>query len=140
LNLTFLMKTLLKFLKYRVHFLLTIYIDSDRGTPQEIVNTTAVDELRANGIKAYVTRKREPENYIHLSVLNLGAGNALTYTETCDAKHLISVAKSKKKEDVLDSFWPSMTAVLIREVEKYEDNGAVRYEFTEIFNDFITIC
>lgn len=117
-----------------------ILLDSDKGTSEEAINTTAVQELRADGIKAYVTRKREPENYIHLSVLNLGAGHPLTYTETCDAKHLISVAKSRKKENVLDSFWPSMTAVLIREVEAYQDNGTERYEFTEIFNDFITIC
>ncbi|HET6558034.1 MAG TPA: AAA family ATPase [Prolixibacteraceae bacterium] len=117
-----------------------ILLDSDRGTPEEIINTAAIQQLRADGIKAYVTRKREPENYIHVSVLNLPAGHGLSYTDIDDAKHLISVVKSKKKDNVLDSYWPLMTAELIREVETYDDNGIEKYELTEIFRDFISIC
>lgn len=42
-----------------------ILLDSDKGTPEETKNAEAVQQLRKDGIKAYVTRKREPENYIH---------------------------------------------------------------------------
>jgi putative ATP-dependent endonuclease of OLD family len=117
-----------------------ILLDSDKGTPEEVINTTAITDLRAQGIKAYVTRKREPENYLHLSTLRLPVGSTFSFTETDDAKHLISVQKSKKKDHVLDTYWPSMTALLIREVETYDDKGTERYEFTEMFNDYISIC
>lgn len=117
-----------------------IMLDSDLGTAENVINTTAVVELQGQGIKAYVTRKREPENYIHLSVLGLAAGHPLIYSETDDAKHLISVATLKKKDSVLDFYWPQMTAALIREVETYNDNGTERYEFTEMFTDYISIC
>lgn len=116
-----------------------ILLDSDLGTREEVINTTAVAELQALGVKAYVTRKREPENYIHLSVLGLAAGNPLVYSETDDAKLLISNATITKKDYVLDRFWPNMTAALIREVETYND-GTERYEFTEMFTDFISVC
>ncbi len=116
-----------------------ILLDSDIGTPEQAINTAAVSELQAIGIKAYVTRKREPENYIHLSVLGLATGNPLVYSETDDAKLLISNATITKKDAVLDRFWPNMTAALIREVETYY-NGTERYEFTEMFSDFISVC
>ena len=116
-----------------------ILLDSDRGTPEEAINTTAVAELQALGIKAYVTRKREPENYIHLSILGLAAGHPLVYSEIDDAKLLISNATITKKDSVLDRYWPNMTAALIREVETYND-GTEKYEFTDMFTDFISIC
>lgn len=116
-----------------------ILLDSDLGTSEEVINTRAVAELQALGIKAYVTRKREPENYIHLSVLGLADDNPLVYSETDDAKLLISNATITKKDFVLDKFWPFMTAALIREVETYND-GTERYEFTEMFTDFISVC
>jgi len=116
-----------------------ILLDSDLGTSEEVINTSAVAELQALGIKAYVTRKREPENYIHLSVLGLADENPLVYSETDDAKLLISNATITKKDFVLDKFWPLMTAALIREVETYND-GTERYEFTEMFTDFISVC
>ena len=46
-----------------------VLLDSDRGTPEEPKNRQKVAHLRASGIKAYLTRKREPENYIHVDCL-----------------------------------------------------------------------
>jgi len=115
-----------------------ILLDSDRGTSEEIINSTAIQQLRQSGIKAYVTRKREPENYIHCDCLNLQPGS-VTYSDTDDAKHIISVAKSMKKENVLGLIWPNMTAEKIRQVEQYNDNGAMRYEFSEMFTDFLSL-
>lgn len=116
-----------------------VLLDSDRGTNEEQKNIDTIEELVQNGIKAYVTRKREPENYIHIDCLQLPAGSTFTLTDTCDAKVLIANEKSTKKELILERFWTRMTAEQIREVEQYDDNGTTRYEFSEMFQDFINV-
>lgn len=116
-----------------------VLLDSDKGTNEEQKNIATITDLVQSGIKAYVTRKREPENYIHLDCLQLPAGSAFTITDTCDAKVLIANEKSTKKELILERFWTRMTAEQIREVEQYDDNGTTRYEFSEMFQDFINV-
>ncbi len=119
--------------------LISILLDSDKGTPEEIINTTAVATLRTEGIKAYVTRKREPENHIHPDCLQLRT-RTLTYSDTDDAKKMISTETSIKKENVLDTMWVRMTAEQIREVEQFIDsNGSIHFELTEMINDFLTL-
>lgn len=115
-----------------------ILLDSDKGTAEENLNQTAVEQLRQSGIKAYVTRKREPENYIHFDCLHLPVG-AITYNDTSDAKQIISQATSTKKENVLEAFWSRMTVDQIREVETYTENGTVHYELTEMLNDYLSL-
>lgn len=116
-----------------------VLLDSDKGTNEEQKNIDTIADLVQSGIKAYVTRKREPENYIHLDCLQLPAGSTFTLTDTCDAKVLIANEKSIKKELILERFWTRMTAEQIREVEQYDDNGTTRYEFSEMFQDFINV-
>jgi predicted ATP-dependent endonuclease of OLD family len=116
-----------------------VLLDSDKGTNEEKKNADAIKELVQIGIKAYVTRKREPENYIHLDCLALSAGSTFRLTDTCDAKVLISNEKSTKKEQLLERFWTRMTAEQIRQVEQYEDNGITKYEFSEMFQDFLSV-
>ncbi len=116
-----------------------VLLDSDKGTNEEQKNIDQIQGLRQAGIKAYVTRKREPENYIHLDCLNLPAGSTFNFTETCDAKVLIANEKSTKKTLILETYWTRMTPDQIREVETYDDNGNDRYEFTEIFTDFLSL-
>jgi len=116
-----------------------VLLDSDKGTNEEQKNIDQIQDLRQAGIKAYVTRKREPENYVHLDCLNLPAGSTFNFTETCDAKVLIANEKSTKKTLILETFWTRMTADQIRIVETYDDNGNDRYEFTEIFTDFLSL-
>lgn len=116
-----------------------VLLDSDKGTNEEQKNIDTIADLVQSGIKAYVTRKREPENYIHLDCLQLPAGSTFTLTDTCDAKVLIANEKSTKKELILEKFWTRMTAEQIREVEQYVDNGTTRYEFSEMFQDFINV-
>jgi putative ATP-dependent endonuclease of OLD family len=116
-----------------------VLLDSDKGTNEEKKNADAIKELVQIGIKAYVTRKREPENYIHLDCLALSAGSTFSLTDTCDAKVLISNEKSTRKEQLLERFWTRMTAEQIRQVEQYEDNGITKYEFSEMFQDFLSI-
>lgn len=114
-------------------------LDSDLGTNEEQQNRENIQKLQNNGIKAYLTRKREPENYVHLDVLNLPAGSPLSFTDTCDAKVLIAAEKTSRKQNVLENYWTLMTTEQIREVEKYRDNDTDRYEFTEMFIDFLSI-
>lgn len=116
-----------------------VLLDSDKGTNEEQKNIDQIQDLRQAGIKAYVTRKREPENYVHLDCLNLPAGSTFSFTETCDAKVLIANEKSTKKTLILETYWTRMTADQIRIVETYDDNGNDRYEFTEIFTDFLSL-
>ncbi len=116
-----------------------VLLDSDKGTNEERKNIDTVQDLNANGIKAYLTLKREPENYVHLDVLGLPANSTFSFTDTCDAKVLIAAEKTSRKQNVLENYWTLMSTEQIREVEKYDDNGTDRYEFTEIFTDFLTI-
>lgn len=116
-----------------------VMLDSDKGTNEEQKRTESIQELQQAGIKAYVTRKRELENYIHLYCLNLPAGSAFSITDTCDAKTLIANEKSTKSNLIIETYWTRMTAQQIREVEEYNDNGTARYEFTEMFTDFLSI-
>lgn len=116
-----------------------ILLDSDRGTNEEHINRDTVESLRTQGIKAYTTRKREPENYIHPTCVGLVGDDYLEYSDIDDAKKIISQAKSVKKEKVLDYFWPHMSFEQIREVETYYEDQTERHEFTEMFQDFLSI-
>lgn len=112
-----------------------ILLDSDKGTAEEVINAGKVEELKNNGIKAYTTRKREPENYIHYNCIR----EEVEYNETDDAKVIINKATNISKTEVLIRLWPKMTTELIREVESYEEDGVVHFEFTEMFDDFLKI-
>lgn len=116
-----------------------VILDSDKGTNEEQANVNTIQELKDKGVKAYLTLKREPENYIHLDVLNLPAGSTFTFTDTCDAKVLIAAQKISRKQNVLEDYWTLMTVDQIREVEKHNDNGVEKYEFTEMFTDLLSI-
>jgi len=116
-----------------------ILLDSDKGTLEETDNITKIQSYRHDGIKAYVTRKREPENYVHLECLDLEEGDGFSFTDIDDAKVLISRKKGSRKTNVLEDYWTKMTSEQIREVEKYTDNGLEKFEFTEMFKDFLEL-
>ena len=119
-----------------------LLLDSDLGTPEHVHSLAQVQALRQNGKKAYVTRKREPENYILLEVLtpHIAGGAAVVLTDTCDAKREISIATSKSMGEVLEFFWTQMNTEQIRRAEKYTDAGVDHYEFTDILNDFLALA
>lgn len=116
-----------------------ILLDSDKGTPEESDNIAKIQSYKDDGIKAYVTRKREPENYIHIDCLELAEGHGFSFTDSDDAKVLIGRKKGTRKTNILEDYWTKMTAEQIREVEKYTDGGLEKYEFTEMFNDFLEL-
>ncbi len=120
-----------------------ILLDSDVGTPEETKNQEAIAKYVPTGTAAFVTRRREPENYILPEVVvphvhkscSLGA-----YTDKCDAKKIIGAATMKRGEDLIDTFWTKMTVEQIRTVEKYVDeNGVDRYEITEMLTTVLGI-
>lgn len=119
-----------------------LLLDSDLGTPEAGQNRAQVQRVSAAGKKAYVTRKREPENYILPEVVapHYTGGATATWTDSSDAKKDIGAATSKSHSEVLEFFWTKMNAEQIRRAEKYTDRGTDRYEFTEILTDFLTLA
>lgn len=119
-----------------------LLLDSDLGTSEAGQNLNQVEQVRATGRKAYVTRKREPENYILPEVVRphfTGGANA-AWTDASDAKKDIGAATSKRPTEVLEFFWTRMNTEQIRRAEKYTDGGLDRYEFTEILTDLLTLA
>lgn len=116
-----------------------VLLDSDLGTPEEAENRRKLAALRDDGVKAYLTRKREPENYIHPDCLNLPANSTFSVSDTDDAKAKICIEKGTRKTAVLEEYWILMTCEQIREVERYTDGIVERFEFTEMFEDFLSL-
>ncbi|MCP4481359.1 MAG: AAA family ATPase [bacterium] len=116
-----------------------VLLDSDKGTAEEEKNKFKIAELRQKNIKAYLTRKREPENYIDNNCLNLPKETSISYSDTCDAKIIIANKTRTRKQKVLENFWTKMTCEQIRNSEKYFKNGEEKYEFTEMFQDFLSL-
>lgn len=117
-------------------------LDSDLGTPEERRNRDSVAELHNLGKKAYITRKREPENYILPEVVTpfVKVGGVVAYSDDDDAKKIIGAATFKSQTDVLEKFWLLMTVEQIRRAETYvDDKGVERFELTEFLNDLLTM-
>ncbi|PTJ49527.1 lantibiotic ABC transporter, partial [Staphylococcus simulans] len=113
-----------------------VLLDSDLSTPEAVKNDEMVKELKKSGIKAYLTKKREPENYLHANCFE----TKVEFNDTDDAKLIINRETRTSKSKVLEKYWPKMTFDQIKEMEKYiSDDGEVRYEFTEMINDFLTL-
>ncbi|MEQ6918478.1 AAA family ATPase [Halomonas aquatica] len=110
-----------------------ILMDSDLGDPiQNPRNVAKIYELREQGKMALLTRKREPENYLDPALFQASHNMTIEYTDTCDAKKKIATALTVRKDDVLERFWPKMTAEQIKERSKYNDDGIERCEILEI--------
>lgn len=112
-----------------------IFLDSDLGTKEHGKNQAAIRTYVPHGVPAFLSRKREPENYILPEVVQPHVKvptSQLTYTETCDAKQIIGDATQVRQSDIIDRFWVLMTPEQIRSVEEYTDiDGEKRYELTE---------
>ena len=134
-------------LKYWVHKKLVeqfnlpwgILLDSDNGAEHPTKNQDVVQRLKAQGIKAFTTRKREIENYIDTECIGDYRGPQISATD--DAKKLIEANSSIKGKKVIETKWCWMSCQQIREAEKYQDNdGNIRYEFTEMIQEFLDMC
>nr|WP_238937988.1 TOPRIM nucleotidyl transferase/hydrolase domain-containing protein [Anaerobacillus isosaccharinicus] len=113
-----------------------VLLDSDLPTPEAQKNKDTVSNLRKQGIKAYLTRKREPENYLHLGCFDF----SFTINDYDDAKVIINQQTGVAKVKVLEYFWPKMSFEQIREMEGFrDDDGETKYEFTEMILDFLSL-
>ena len=117
-----------------------VLLDSDLGTPEEVHNRAVLTELHADGVKAYLTKKREPENYICVDCLGLPEGSSFSISDADDAKVKIATEKGTRRSTVLEDYWTLMSCEQIRESEKYLDGQVERFEFTEMFIDFLSLA
>jgi len=118
-----------------------VLLDSDIHSldTTQTKNIEKVTSLKKDGIKAYATRKRELENYIHCDCLNLPEEERISYSDTDDAKYIIHRATGISVKKVLETYWINMSTEQIREVEKYEEESITKYEFTEMLSDFLSL-
>ncbi|MDE8065598.1 ATP-dependent endonuclease [Erysipelothrix rhusiopathiae] len=116
-----------------------ILLDSDKGTNDEERNLKQVEDLKNKGIKAYVTRKREPENYIDISCIRESTFDK-PFSETENVKKKINQEINMSENDILEKLWPKMTVEKIRKVENYiDEQGNEKFEFTDMILDFYTM-
>ncbi len=111
-----------------------VFLDSDiGGSPEQVKSIQKRKaEVEAQGRAFYSTRKREIENYLCTDMIKDETGAEVTFTDTCDAKKIIGNAVGMKPDDVIDRFWPSMTAIKIIEQSTYNDNGVDKQELVEL--------
>ena len=118
-----------------------VFLDSDiGGDPAQVKSIQKRKaEVEAQGRAFYSTRKREIENYLCPDLIRVEANAVVTYTDTCDAKKIIGNAVGMKPDDVIDRFWPSMSAEMIISSSKFEEDGAERVELVELSEKIIAL-
>nr|WP_244245996.1 hypothetical protein [Pseudomonas aeruginosa] len=66
-------------------------------------------------------------------------GTRVTFTDTCDAKTIIGKAVGIKADDVIDRFWPRMTAEQILHRSTYRENDEDRAELKELLENLLKL-
>ncbi|MEZ1619172.1 AAA family ATPase, partial [Pseudomonas aeruginosa] len=119
-----------------------VFLDSDIGGSQEQVASIAKrkQEVEARGRPFYSTRKREIENYLCPDMIDAQTGVRVTFTDTCDAKKIIGQAVRVKADDVIDRFWPLMTAEQILQSSMYQEGGEQRSELKELIENLLALA
>ncbi|WP_211267701.1 ATP-dependent nuclease [Comamonas thiooxydans] len=118
-----------------------VFLDSDvGGDPSQMKSIQKrQDEVEAQGRPFYATRKREIENYLCPDLILAEAGVAVEFTDTCDAKKIIGTAVNMKADDVIDRFWPRMTADQIIRCSTYVENSVERAELKDLVTGLLTL-
>ena len=111
-----------------------VFLDSDiGGDPGQVKSIKKrQQEVEARGRAFYATRKREIENYLCPDLIYSETGKHVEFTDTCDAKKIIGNAIGMKPDDVIDKFWPRMTAEQIIQRSLYLDDGTEKSELKEL--------
>lgn len=118
-----------------------VFMDSDIGHDAEHQKSLDMaDEIREMGKYVHLTRRREPENYIHPRILE-EQYNHVGYQQgdTNDAKHEINAITQIKRTKVLEILWPQMTADLILEMDVYEEDGHEKHELVDSLSDLLNL-
>ncbi|MDH1012478.1 AAA family ATPase [Pseudomonas nicosulfuronedens] len=118
-----------------------VFLDSDIGGTVEQMAAIAKrkGEVEAQGRSFYSTRKREIENYLCPDLIEAQLGIKVAFTDTCDAKKLIGSAARINPNDVIDRFWPLMTADQILQRSGYRENDLDRSELKELIESLQTL-
>lgn len=111
-----------------------VFLDSDiGGDPGQVKSIKKrQQEVEEQGRAFYVTRKREIENYLCPDLIYEETGKHVEFTDTCDAKKIIGNAIGMKPDDVIDKFWPRMTAEQIIRRSLYLDDETEKSELKEL--------
>lgn len=111
-----------------------VFLDSDvGGDPSQMKSISKrKDEVEGQGRPFYATKKREIENYLCPDLIHADTGVTVNFTDMCDAKKIIGNAVNMKPDDVIDRFWPRMTADQIIRRSTYLDGGVERAELKEL--------
>lgn len=118
-----------------------VFLDSDiGGTPEQVAMIAKrKQEVEGRGRAFYSTRKREIENYLCSDMLHARTGVRINFTDTCDAKKMIGHALQIKPDDVIDKFWPLMSAEQILERSMYRQDGKDRSELKELIEGLLSL-
>lgn len=119
-----------------------VFLDSDIGGDLSQVKSIKKrqQEVEAQGRTFYSTRKREIENYLCSDLIFAEAGQRVAFTDTCDAKKIIGNAVGMKPDDVIDRFWPRMTAEQILQRSLYQDNETEKSELKELLSRLLALA
>lgn len=118
-----------------------VFLDSDiGGDPAQVKSIKKrQQEVEARGRPFYSTRRREIENYLCSDLIFAEAGVRVAFSETCDAKKIIGNAVGMKPDEVINRFWPSMTADRIIQCSLYKNEGVERSELKEVMEHLIAL-
>lgn len=118
-----------------------VFLDSDvGGDPSQMkAIQKRKGEVEAQGRPFYATRKREIENYLCPDLIRAETGVAVAFTDTCDAKKIIGAHVNIKADDVIDRFWPRMTAEQMIRRSSYMEGGVERVELKELVESLLTL-
>lgn len=119
-----------------------VFLDSDiGGDPSQVKSIKKRQaEVEAQGRFFYSTRKREIENYLCPDLIFAEVGQRVAFTDTCDAKKIIGNAIGMKPDEVIDRFWPRMTAEQILHRSMYQDNETEKSELKELISRLLAIA
>lgn len=119
-----------------------VFLDSDiGGDPSQVKSIKKrQQEVESQGRAFYSTRKREVENYLCPELIFAQAGAQVAFTDTCDAKKIIGKAVGMKADDVLDRFWPFMSADQIIKQSLYQDGDVEKSELKELLTQLIKLA
>lgn len=118
-----------------------VFLDSDiGGDPAQVKSILKrKHEVESQGREFYSTKKREIENYLCPNLIKAETNIEVEYTDTCDAKKIIGNAIRMKPDDVIDRFWPLMSADKIVERSIFNDNGEDKSELVELTEKIISL-
>ena len=115
-----------------------IFLDSDRMSDgEETKNTRLVSLNQSHGVKAFHTRKREAENYLHPDLFN----GEVEIEDFNDVKEEVYKFNNKvRRNKILEKYWVQMNFGQIREREIFiDESGNQHFELTEIVRELLDI-